>query len=82
MRFIENLIKKESLVAIFVLGVLFSLVKAPCVGALYLSILNMLIRDGGAYGMLYLSVYNIGVVFPEDIFVNGKGALKIVKRTI
>ena len=64
MRFIENLIKKESLVAIFVLGVLFSLVKAPCVGALYLSILNMLIRDGGAYGMLYLSVYNIGVVFP------------------
>jgi cytochrome c biogenesis protein CcdA len=64
MRFIENLIKKESLVAIFVLGVLFSLVKAPCVGALYLSILNMLIRDGGAYGMLYLSVYNLGVVFP------------------
>jgi cytochrome c biogenesis protein CcdA len=64
MRFIEDLIKKESLVAIFVLGVLFSLVKAPCVGALYLSILNMLIRDGGAYGMLYLSVYNLGVVFP------------------
>ena len=64
MRFIEDLIKKESLVAIFVLGVLFSLVKAPCVGALYLTILNMLIREGGAYSMLYLSVYNIGVVFP------------------
>jgi len=64
MRFIEDLVKKESLVAIFVLGVLFSLVKAPCVGALYLSILNMLIRDGGAYSVLYLSVYNIGVVFP------------------
>ncbi|MEA1906997.1 MAG: cytochrome c biogenesis protein CcdA [Euryarchaeota archaeon] len=64
MRFIEDLVKKESMIAIFVLGVLFSLVKAPCVGALYLSILNMLIRDGGAYSMLYLSVYNIGVVFP------------------
>ncbi len=64
MRFIENMIKKESLPAIFVLGVLFSLVKAPCVGALYLSILKMLLGGGTASGALYLGVYNIGVVFP------------------
>ncbi|MHC1575459.1 MAG: cytochrome c biogenesis protein [Candidatus Methanogasteraceae archaeon] len=64
MRFIENMIKKESLPAIFVLGVLFSLVKAPCVGALYLSILKMLLGEGTASGALYLGVYNIGVVFP------------------
>lgn len=64
MRFIEDMIKKESLPAIFVLGVLFSLVKAPCVGALYLSILKMLLGGGTASGALYLGVYNIGVVFP------------------
>lgn len=64
MRYVEDLVKKESLPAIFVLGVLFSLVKAPCVGALYLSILKMLIRDGAACGALYLGVYNLGVISP------------------
>ena len=64
MRYVEDLVKKESLPAIFVLGVLFSLVKAPCVGALYLSILKMLIRDGALCGALYLGVYNLGVISP------------------
>ena len=64
MRFIENLVRKESLPAIFLLGVLFSLVKAPCVGALYLSILNMLLKNDAVSGALYLAVYNFGVVFP------------------
>ncbi len=64
MSFIENLVRKESLPAIFLLGVLFSLVKAPCVGALYLSILNMLLKNDAVSGALYLVVYNLGVVFP------------------
>jgi len=64
MRYVEDLVKKESLPAIFVLGVLFSLVKAPCVGALYLSILKMLIKDGALCGALYLGVYNLGVITP------------------
>jgi len=64
MRFIENMVKKESLPAIFVLGVLFSLAKAPCVGALYLSILQMLLGEDTTSGALYLGVYNMGVVFP------------------
>lgn len=64
MSFIEKLVQKESIPAIFLLGVLFSLVKAPCVGALYLTILNMLIKDQAAHGALYLGVYNLGVIFP------------------
>jgi len=56
MSFIENLVRKESLPAIFLLGVLFSLVKAPCVGALYLSILNMLLKNAAMSGALYLVV--------------------------
>jgi len=64
MRSIENLVQKESVPAIFLLGVLFSLVKAPCVGGMYILILNTLLRDGGICSALYLGVYNLGVIFP------------------
>lgn len=56
---------KNILVLSFVAGGLFSLIKAPCVGAVYLAILEMLMSgDDVLGGTVYLGVYNLGVVFP------------------
>jgi cytochrome c biogenesis protein CcdA len=55
--------EKTNLPASFFLGSLFSLIKAPCVGAIYLVILDM-VKSGDATGMLYLAVYNLGVILP------------------
>ncbi|WP_406656236.1 cytochrome c biogenesis protein CcdA [Methanolobus sp. ZRKC2] len=56
---------KNILFLAFVAGGLFSLIKAPCVGAVYLAILEMLISgDKILEGALYLGIYNFGVVFP------------------
>lgn len=55
--------EKANLPASFFLGSLFSLIKAPCVGALYLLILDM-VRSGDSTGILYLAAYNLGVILP------------------
>ncbi|WP_164997741.1 cytochrome c biogenesis protein CcdA [Methanolobus psychrotolerans] len=56
---------KNILLISFVGGGLFSLVKAPCVGAVYLMILEMLITgDDLVKGTLYMGLYNLGVILP------------------
>jgi cytochrome c biogenesis protein CcdA len=55
--------EKTNLPASFFLGSMFSLIKAPCVGAIYLVILDM-VKSGETAGTLYLAVYNLGVVLP------------------
>ncbi len=62
-RLTESVTKKMSLPASFFMGALFSLIKAPCVGAVYFVILDM-VRSGDSSGILYLAAYNFGVVFP------------------
>ncbi len=63
--FMNNIHGKNALAFSFLAGGLFSLVKAPCVGAVYLSILDMLIsRTSLLEGAIYLVIYNFGVVFP------------------
>ncbi|NJD77539.1 MAG: hypothetical protein FIB08_10665 [Candidatus Methanoperedens sp.] len=62
-RLTESVTKNVSLPASFFMGALFSLIKAPCVGAVYFVILDM-VRSGDSAGMLYLAAYNLGVVFP------------------
>jgi cytochrome c biogenesis protein CcdA len=62
-RLTESVTKKVSLPAAFFIGALFSLIKAPCVGAVYFVILNM-VRQGEGAGMVYLAAYNLGVVLP------------------
>ncbi|MBP2029651.1 cytochrome c biogenesis protein CcdA/thiol-disulfide isomerase/thioredoxin [Methanohalophilus levihalophilus] len=63
--FMNNIHGKNALALSFLAGGLFSLVKAPCVGAVYLSILDMLIsRTDLLEGAFYLVIYNFGVVFP------------------
>ncbi len=62
-RLTESVTKNVSLPASFFIGALFSLIKAPCVGAVYFVILDM-VRSGSGEGMMYLAAYNLGVVLP------------------
>ncbi|MDP2753127.1 MAG: cytochrome c biogenesis protein CcdA [Nitrospirota bacterium] len=64
-RMTENITKKVNLPASFLMGSLFSLIKAPCVGAVYLVILDM-VRNSSerGLGLMYLGVYNLGVILP------------------
>lgn len=61
-----KLIKGRNILLVSILaGGVFSLIKAPCVGAVYFAILDMLISRGNmAWGSVYLAAYNFGVVLP------------------
>jgi len=48
----------------FFIGALFSLVKAPCVGAIYLAILDLLSARSYFEGAAYLFFFNLGVILP------------------
>ncbi len=64
-KLLEKTAKSNILLLSFVSGGLFSLVKAPCVGAIYFSILDMLVgRTDLTLGTFYLAIYNLGVIFP------------------
>ncbi len=58
--------EKASYPHAFLLGVLFSLIKTPCVGAIYFAILELIIRER-ALGLFYLAIYNLGVILPVII---------------
>ena len=60
---LEKFVRKGTLPAIIVLGVLVALVELPCTGGIYLGILG-LISDGGSLGTLYLVVYNLIFILP------------------
>ena len=58
----------------FLIGALFSLVKAPCVGAIYLAILDLLSERSYFEGAAYLFFFNLGVILPI-IFLGGAIAM-------
>ncbi|MEA1895752.1 MAG: cytochrome c biogenesis protein CcdA [Euryarchaeota archaeon] len=61
----ERMVNENSVLSALGLGALFSLVKAPCVGAIYLTILNLIaIQKAKLEGIVYLCVYNFGVILP------------------
>jgi cytochrome c-type biogenesis protein len=63
----ESMVRKNSVFTAFLLGGLFSLVKAPCVGGLYLTILAMVSSSSGGinlHALPLLAAYNLGLVFP------------------
>ena len=63
--FMEKAEGRNIVLISFIGGSIFSLVKAPCVGAVYLMILEMLITgDDIVSGVLYLGLYNLGVILP------------------
>ncbi|WP_235283307.1 cytochrome c biogenesis CcdA family protein [Methanosarcina sp. 2.H.A.1B.4] len=63
--FMSRMGEKNLLLLSFLAGSMFSLVKAPCVGAIYLSILSMLaIKTDVARGIAYMGIYNLGLLLP------------------
>ncbi|WP_440945219.1 cytochrome c biogenesis CcdA family protein [Methanosarcina sp. T3] len=63
--FMSRMGEKNLLLLSFLAGSMFSLVKAPCVGAIYLSILSMLaIKTDILRGIVYMGIYNLGLLLP------------------
>lgn len=64
MKYVEAGVNGRKLSSYFLIGALFSLVKAPCVGAVYLAILDVISARSYAEGSVYLVFYNLGIVLP------------------
>lgn len=68
-KYVEGALARGKFSSYFLLGALFSLVKLPCVGAVYIAILGLIAEEGYSSGARYILFYNLGVIFP--IFVLG-----------
>jgi len=65
MKYVHGALANRKLSSYFLLGALFSLVKAPCVGAVYIAIIGIISSQGYASsGLFYLMMFNLGVVLP------------------
>lgn len=63
--FMSKMGNKNVLLLSFLSGGMFSLVKAPCVGAIFLSLLSILVtKTDVARGTTYMGIYNIGLLVP------------------
>jgi len=63
--YFKKSLERYSLLSYFLIGALFSLIKAPCVGAVYIAIIGIIQSQGYASaGAVYLLFYNLGVVLP------------------
>lgn len=63
--YLKKSLESYSIFSYFLIGALFSLVKAPCVGAVYIAIIGIIQSQGYASsGTVYLLFYNLGVVLP------------------
>lgn len=64
-KYVQGIIASRNPSLYFLLGALFSLVRAPCVGGTYIAIIGMVSGQGYASsGMLYLMIYNTGIALP------------------
>jgi len=62
---IDGIEHRNTVMVSFLAGAMFSIIKAPCVGAVYFAILDVLITQGKiADGAIYLGFYNLGVILP------------------
>ncbi|MFH0817323.1 MAG: cytochrome c biogenesis protein, partial [Candidatus Micrarchaeota archaeon] len=80
----ESLTKKNSVFAAFALGGIFSLVKAPCVGGLYLLILDKVSSADlatKAASIPLLAAFNLGLVFPL-LLISGAVLLGVPPKKI
>ena len=64
LKYFQAGIDKGRFSSYFLIGALFSLVKAPCVGAIYLAILDLLSARSYFEGATYLFFFNLGVILP------------------
>lgn len=64
-KFMAKMDKNNLLLLSFLSGSMFSLVKAPCVGAIFLSLLSILAtKTDIVRGTLYMGIYNLGLLLP------------------
>lgn len=64
LKYFQAGIDKGRFSSYFIIGALFSLVKLPCVGAVYLAILNLFSQRSYFEGSTYLFFFNLGVILP------------------
>jgi len=68
-KYVHGVIASRKMSSYFLLGALFSLVRAPCVGGMYLAVIGLISRQGTASsGFLYLIIYSLGIALPVLIF--------------
>jgi cytochrome c-type biogenesis protein len=64
-KYVHGVISSRKLTAYFLLGALFSLVRAPCVGGMYVAIIGAISGQGSASsGLFYLLICNLGIALP------------------
>jgi cytochrome c biogenesis protein CcdA len=64
-KYVHDVITSRKLSYHFLLGALFSLVRAPCVGGIYIAIIGVISSQGYASpGLFYLLIYNLGLALP------------------
>ena len=64
-KYVHGVIASRRLSSYFLLGALFSLVRAPCVGGVYIAIIGIISSHGFASsGLIYLMIYNLGIALP------------------
>jgi len=64
LKYFQAGVDKRRFSSYFLIGALFSLVKAPCVGAIYLAILDLISSRSYFDGAAYLFFFNLGVILP------------------
>jgi cytochrome c-type biogenesis protein len=68
-KYVDGVVSSRKLSYYFLLGALFSLVRAPCVGGIYIAIIGVVSSQGYASsGLIYLLVYNLGLALPVLLF--------------
>jgi cytochrome c-type biogenesis protein len=64
-KYVHGVIASRKLSSYFLLGALFSLVRAPCVGGVYVAIIGVISGKGYvSSGLFYLIIYNLGIALP------------------
>ncbi len=80
---LEKYMKKGTLPAVIILGILVAMVELPCTGQVYLGILTVLNTMDFNYGILLLAIYNLIFVLPLIIILAfplfGRNLSKIFK---
>lgn len=68
-KYVHGVIASRKPSSYFLFGALFSLIRAPCVGGMYVAIIGAISSQGYASsGLLYLMIYNLGIALPVLIF--------------
>lgn len=64
-KYVHSVIASRKLSYYFLLGALFSMVRAPCVGGIYIAIIGVISSQGyTSSGPIYLLIYNLGIALP------------------